>query len=109
MYVSGVTFWIIVQNELQRHYTENLKQIFPEMKLHGLIPNSYIHVSVSDLYVYSRDRSAYSMLQENRRTEFINQLHRYMNVEIKTEVAKFLSGDYIKRIFFAVCGHLIVG
>jgi hypothetical protein len=32
-------------------YTENSKQIFPEMKLRGLSPNSYIHVSVSDLYI----------------------------------------------------------
>ncbi len=32
------------------HCTENLKQIFPEMKLLGLGLNFYIHVSVSDLY-----------------------------------------------------------
>jgi hypothetical protein len=36
---------------LTPHCTENLKQIFPEMKLHRLIPNSYIHVSGSDLYI----------------------------------------------------------
>ncbi len=36
---------------LQRHYTENSKQIFPEMKQRGLVPNSYIHVSVSDWYI----------------------------------------------------------
>jgi hypothetical protein len=29
--------------------TENLIYVFPEMNLHGLVPNSYIHVSVSDL------------------------------------------------------------
>jgi hypothetical protein len=29
------------------------------MKLRGLSPNSYIHVSVSDLYVHSLERSAY--------------------------------------------------
>ncbi len=39
-------------------YQENSKQIFPEMKLRGLVPNSYIHVSVSDV-IYSHDRSAY--------------------------------------------------
>jgi hypothetical protein len=33
------------------HCTENSKQIFPEMKLRGLFPNFYIHVSVSDLYI----------------------------------------------------------
>ncbi len=31
--------------------TENYKQIFPEMKLRGLVPNLYIYVSVSDLYI----------------------------------------------------------
>ncbi len=32
-------------------YSENLKQIFPEMKLRVLSPNSHIHVSVSDIYI----------------------------------------------------------
>ncbi len=36
---------------LQRHNTENSKQIFPEKELRGYSPNSYIHVSVSDLYI----------------------------------------------------------
>ncbi len=33
------------------HFTENLKQIFQEMKLYGLVPNFYIYVSVSDWYI----------------------------------------------------------
>jgi hypothetical protein len=33
------------------HCTENPIYIFPEMEHRGLIPNSYIHVSVSNLYV----------------------------------------------------------
>jgi hypothetical protein len=33
---------------LQRHNTENPKQIFPEKELSGLIPNFRIHVSVRD-------------------------------------------------------------
>jgi hypothetical protein len=36
---------------LQRHNTENSKQIFPGKELRGYSPNSYIHVSVSDLYI----------------------------------------------------------
>jgi hypothetical protein len=36
---------------MQRPCAKNLKQIFPEMKLQGVIPNSYIHVSVCDLYI----------------------------------------------------------
>jgi hypothetical protein len=43
--------------------TENPIYVFPEMKLRCLVPNFYIHVSVSDLYI---PRVA----------------HRYMNVEI---------------------------
>jgi hypothetical protein len=33
------------------HCTANPIYVFPEMKLGGLVPNSYIHVSVSDLYI----------------------------------------------------------
>jgi hypothetical protein len=33
------------------HCADNPIYVFPEMKLHGLIHNSYIHVSVSDLYI----------------------------------------------------------
>jgi hypothetical protein len=33
------------------HCTENPVYAFPEMKLCGLVLNSYIHVSVSDLYI----------------------------------------------------------
>jgi hypothetical protein len=36
---------------LQRQYTENSKQLFPEMKLRGSSPNSCIHISVRDLYI----------------------------------------------------------
>ncbi len=43
---------------LQRHYTENSRQIFPKMKLRGLIPNAYIQVSVR--FIYAHDWSAYS-------------------------------------------------
>ncbi len=33
------------------HCTENTIFVFPEMKLRGLVPNDYIHVSSSDLYI----------------------------------------------------------
>ncbi len=36
-------------NHRNMHCTENLKLIFPDMKLRGLVPNFCIHVSVSDL------------------------------------------------------------
>jgi hypothetical protein len=31
--------------------TENPIYVLPEMKLHGIVPNSYNHVSVSDLFI----------------------------------------------------------
>jgi hypothetical protein len=31
--------------------TDNPIYVFPEMKLRGLVPNSYIHVSVRELYI----------------------------------------------------------
>jgi hypothetical protein len=37
------------------HCTKDSKQIFPEMKLRGLVPNFQVHVSVSDLYIPSLD------------------------------------------------------
>jgi hypothetical protein len=38
-------------HRLQMHCTENSNQIFPKMKLCGLVPNFHIHVSVGDLYI----------------------------------------------------------
>ncbi len=35
----------------QRHCAKNLKQILPEMKLRSLVPNSFIHVSLSGLCI----------------------------------------------------------
>jgi hypothetical protein len=60
---------------LQRHNTENSEQIFPENELFGLSPNFHIHVSVSDLYMYSYDRSAYSAAGKyvDRSREYINR------------------------------------
>jgi hypothetical protein len=52
---------------LQRHNTENSKQIFPEKKLRGYSPNSCVHVSVSDLYIPLIGLPI--QLQENKWTE----------------------------------------
>jgi hypothetical protein len=54
---------------MQMQCTENSKQIFPEMKLRGLVPNFYIHVSVSD-------RSA-TAVQKKRRTDRENTIYIY--------------------------------
>ncbi len=52
---------------LQVHNTKNLKQMFPEKELHSYSPNSYIHVSVSDLYI--PPIGLLILLQEKRSTE----------------------------------------
>jgi hypothetical protein len=52
--ILKVYFWSIADflPTLQRHNTENVKQIFPEKKLcGGHSPNFHIHVSVRDLYI----------------------------------------------------------
>jgi hypothetical protein len=47
-FCNGIT----LLGRLLLHCTENMIYVFLEMKLRGLVPNSYIHVSVSDLYIH---------------------------------------------------------
>ncbi len=64
---------VIVQlmHSLQRQSTENSKKIFPEKKLRGLSPNSFIYVSVSDLYIPTIGLPI--LLQEFLFWEYINR------------------------------------
>jgi hypothetical protein len=41
----------LVWSSLQMHWTGKIGQMFPEMKLRGLILNFFIHVSVDDLHI----------------------------------------------------------
>jgi hypothetical protein len=77
---------------LQRHNNENLKQIFPEKELCGLIFNVLIHVSFGDFQDWSAYCAAGKYL--DRFWEYINrsQTHKCGNW-IGTEVAQFLSGN----------------
>jgi hypothetical protein len=52
---------------LQIHNTDNSKYVFSEKELRGYSPNSYIHVSVSDLYIPLIGLNI--LLQENRWAE----------------------------------------
>ncbi len=49
--LSGVIYSVDKYSTLQRHKTENWKQIFPEKELRSLSPNFHIHVSVNDLHI----------------------------------------------------------
>ncbi len=71
---------------LQRHNTENSKQIFPEKELRGLDPNFHIHMSVSDLYFPTLSLLGKYVVRSGN----ITITHRHINVEIGTEAAQFL-------------------
>jgi len=58
---------VLYHRTLQRHHTENSKQIFPGKELRGNSPNSYIYVSVSNLYIPLIGLPI--LLQENRWAE----------------------------------------
>ncbi len=53
--------------EFEPHCTKNPIYVFPEMKLHGLVPNSSIHVSVTDFYTPRICLPIW--LQQNSRTD----------------------------------------
>jgi hypothetical protein len=50
------------------HCTETPIYVFSEMKLRGLVPNSYIHVSVRDLYIFPGSVCLF-WLQKNRQND----------------------------------------
>jgi hypothetical protein len=72
---------------LQGQCTENWKPIFPEMKLRGLVPNSYIRVSViRERLIYIIPTIGPPILLTNLADlswEYsISTAHRYMNADI---------------------------
>jgi hypothetical protein len=49
------------------HCKQDLIDLFPEIKLCGLVPNFHIHVTVSDLYIPTIGPPIF--LQQNRQTD----------------------------------------
>jgi hypothetical protein len=61
------------------------------MKLRGLVPSFYINVSVSDLYMYSHDQSAYFVhcICVPVVGIYKSLTERYMKVQIGNEAEQF--------------------
>jgi hypothetical protein len=87
---------------LQRHNTENLKQIFPEKEYRGHSPNFQIHVSVSELYIPTMGLPF--LLEEicGPILGIYESLTDTMNVEIGAEAAQFPEKEYMNGIAVAV-------
>ncbi len=56
-----------LQSRPNLHCAKNPIYVFPKIKLGGLVPNSYIYVSVSDLYITRIGLPIW--LQQNRQTD----------------------------------------
>jgi hypothetical protein len=69
------------KNEDGVHCTENSKQIFPEMKLRGLVPNFDIH-ALWAIYIFTRSVCLFCCIAfDDQSLEYINrsQLHEWRN------------------------------
>ncbi len=91
-----------LHEQFSAHRTENPIYVFPKLKPHGLVPNSYIHVSLSDIPGIGLSICA-AAKQADQSWKYINcsQIHEPGNWETEqynsvleiTRPRSFLSGN----------------
>jgi hypothetical protein len=83
-------FGVHVNTTLQRHNTENSKQILTERDVRP--QSQFLYSCVYERFMYSHDWSAYFAAGKyvGLSWEYINRSDRQRNVEIGTEAVQFL-------------------
>jgi hypothetical protein len=89
-------------HSLFAHCTENWKQIFPKMKLCGLVPTFCIHISVSDLYIPKISPPTLLFAFVDRSWDYIHrsQIHECRNWE-RGRAVSFL-GIFVSNFQYSV-------
>ena len=99
--MQELSWKMIFSAALQRHNTENSKQIFPEKELRSHTPNFYIHVSLSDLYI------PVCLFCHRKICGLILGIYKYLTDTLMWNLGlrprNSISGKYINWIFVAVC------
>jgi hypothetical protein len=60
VHIPAIQWWCWTEIEKRVvHCKEDLNNVFPEIKLRGLVPNFHFHTSVRAIFIYSQDRSTW--------------------------------------------------
>ncbi len=90
---------------MKRTNAENSKQIFPEKELRDHSPNFHIHVSVSDLYILTIDRSqTHWMWKLRMRPRACPEKENINGIwEFKAHILKVMQTQYVNVTTTQLC------